>query len=78
MNLNNETTILITCAPSLEEYLEAEVEGLGYSVNSSHHGGVEITGTLEDCMRLNLHLRTAYNVLYLLRKFKDLKKFLTL
>lgn len=39
MNLNNETTILITCAPSLEEYLEAEVEGLGYSVNSSHHGG---------------------------------------
>ena len=73
MNLNNEATILITCAPSLEGYLEAEVEGLGYSVNSSHHGGVEITGTLEDCMRLNLHLRTAYNVLYLLRKFKCLQ-----
>ncbi|HEG43405.1 MAG TPA: class I SAM-dependent RNA methyltransferase [Phycisphaerales bacterium] len=73
MDLNNKTTILITCGPSLEEYLQGEVEGLGYVVNSSHHGGVEITGTLDDCMRLNLHLRTAYNVLYLLRKFKCLQ-----
>jgi putative N6-adenine-specific DNA methylase len=70
MNLDEQTKILITCGPSLEPYLQEEVEALGFTVDSSHHGGVDITGSLRDCMKLNLHLRTAYNVLYLLRKFK--------
>lgn len=69
MNANDKTTLLITCARGLNEILRAEVEALGFSVDSCHETGVELTGDFADAMRLNLHLRTAFNVLYLLRQF---------
>lgn len=69
MNANDKTTILITCGPSLVDYLRREVENLGYKITAAGTVDVEIEGTLHDAMRLNLHLRTAYNVLYLLRSF---------
>ncbi|MHC4927861.1 MAG: THUMP domain-containing class I SAM-dependent RNA methyltransferase [Planctomycetota bacterium] len=69
MNLNQTSTILITCGPSLTDYTRAEVEALGYKVTGSTDVGVEIKGTMTDAMRLNLYLRTAYNVLYLVNSF---------
>ena len=42
---------------------------MGHTVESMHPGGVEIKGSLVDAIRLNLYLRTAYNVLYLLKQF---------
>ena len=39
-------------------------------VDSVHETGVELTGDIHDCMLLNLHLRVAFNVLYLLKHFE--------
>jgi len=69
MNAKDKNTILITCAKGLSDMLTGEIEALGYTIDSAHETGVEITGDLYDCMKLNLHLRTAFNVLYLLKHF---------
>ncbi|MCH7572999.1 MAG: class I SAM-dependent RNA methyltransferase, partial [Planctomycetes bacterium] len=69
MNLSAPSTILITCARGLIDYLKQEVEGLGYSIASVHRSSLTIRGTMTDCMKLNLHLRTAFSVRYLLREF---------
>ncbi|MBW8016076.1 MAG: class I SAM-dependent RNA methyltransferase [Planctomycetes bacterium] len=70
MDLQKQNTILVTCGPGLAEYLEAELVDLGFNIESSHAGGVTIKGTGADVMMLNLRLRTAYNVLYLLNEFR--------
>ena len=70
MNAKDKTTLLITCARGINEILRAEVEALGFKVDSCHEMGVEITGNIYDAMKLNLHLRTAFNVLYLLKQFE--------
>ncbi len=61
--------IRITCAPGLVDYLRREVEELGYTVNSARPTGLEITAGMQDAMRLNLFLRTAFNVLVLIDSF---------
>ncbi len=61
--------IRITCAPGLVDYLRREVEELGYTVDSSRSTGLEITAGMHDAMRLNLFLRTAFNVLVLIDAF---------
>jgi len=50
--------------------LSGEIQALGFTIDSTHETGVEITGDIYDCMKLNLHLRTAFNVLYLLKHFQ--------
>jgi len=65
-----KSTILITCSAGLVDYVRQEVEALGYQGGDYHKTGLELQGDLYDAMRLNLHLRTAYNVLFLLKKFK--------
>ncbi len=70
MKFDRQSAILVTCGPTLPGYLRSEVEALGYRVVSDNPGGLEIRGDMFDAMRLNLHLRTAYNVLYLVRQFK--------
>ena len=69
MDLNKKATLLITCGRGIVPYLTEEVEALGYEVQSSHDTGVEIKGSFADAMKLNLSLRTAFNVLYLLKEF---------
>ena len=69
MNTTDRNTIMVTCAKGLSGILRGEIEALGFSVNSAHETGAQITGDLYDCMKLNLHLRTAFNVLYLLKHF---------
>ncbi|MBF0492568.1 MAG: class I SAM-dependent RNA methyltransferase [Deltaproteobacteria bacterium] len=61
--------ILIICNKRLSPYLEQEVINLGFTPESTFTTGVEIKGTLNDCIRLNLNLRCASQVLYLLKKF---------
>ncbi len=63
-------SIRITCAPGLADYLRHEVEALGYTVDFVRPTGVEITAGMDDAMRLNLFLRTAFNVLVLIDAFK--------
>ena len=60
----------ITCAEHITPYLKAEVEALGHEIQEEDHVAVHIGATLEDCMRLNLHLRTAHHTLWLLSRFR--------
>ena len=65
-----KTTIIVTCAPGTSQFLAEEILELGYPVINEHPLDVETEGTMEDCLRLNLHLTTAHRVLYLLRQFR--------
>ena len=56
--------IQITCPKGLAELLAEEVTRLGYEVIEVHTAAVELRGTLEDCMRINLWVRTGHRVLF--------------
>ena len=64
-----KSTIIVTCAPGTSSFLTGELRDLGYPVVAEHPLDVETEGTLDDCLRLNLYLRTAHRVHYLLKKF---------
>lgn len=61
--------IIITCSKRLSPYLQKEVEELGFKVSVTFSTGVEVSGTLNDCIKLNLNLRCASQVLYSLKSF---------
>lgn len=67
-----ESSILITCPKNITPVLAREVEELGYQITNTGFAFVEINGSLNDCMRLNLWLRTAHKVLYKLKDFMAL------
>src|SRR5690606_10400224 len=56
--------IIVTCSKRLASYLEMELVGLGYRPVRVFQTGVELRGSLDDCMVLNLNLRCASQVLY--------------
>jgi len=67
---HTESKIIITCNKRLSPYLQQEVEALGFTPDRVFQTGVELTGTVDDCIALNLNLRCASQVLYLLKSFK--------
>lgn len=69
----NVSKIIITCAPLNAPYLEYEIKHLGYKVLNSTILNVELEGTMADAMNLNLNLRTASKVLFLIKEFKAAK-----
>ena len=73
MELTDRSTILLTCAKGLSDWVVKEVEELGYAVKEQRDNGVEVVGDWFDVMNLNLELRTALGVLYLAHEFKALK-----
>ena len=66
---NRRARVIITCSKRLSPYLEGEVTELGYVVQRTFPTGVELEGTVNDCIRLNLNLRCASQVLYSLKTF---------
>src|SRR6185312_10075675 len=66
---NKPTRIIITCNKRLSVYLEKEVKELGFKILQTFSTGVELIGTLHDCIKLNLNLRCASQVLYSLKSF---------
>ena len=62
--------IIVTCSNRLSPYLQMEVKGLGYTPERVFKTGVELKGTLADCIRLNLNLRCASQVLFSLKEFR--------
>ena len=64
------TKIIVTCSNRLAPYLEKEIRALHYVPLRVFKTGIELKGTMLDCIRLNLHLRTASQVYYLLRSFR--------
>jgi putative N6-adenine-specific DNA methylase len=63
------STITITCHKRLAPYLEQEVKELGFTIEETFITGLRLRGDINDCIRLNLNLRMASQVLYSLKKF---------
>jgi len=71
MNVFTEkAVIIITCPKRLAPWLELEVKELGFAIDETFVTGVRLTGTVNDCIRLNLNLRCASQVLYKLKQFE--------
>lgn len=67
---NTESRIIVTCSNRLSIYLEQEIKKLGYTPVRIFKTGVEIMGTMQDCIKLNLNLRCASQVLFSLKEFR--------
>ena len=67
MNIwENKSKILVTCPKGVAPYLKTEIEALGFTTVHEMDTALEIEGNLADTMILNLNLRTAQRVLYLI------------
>jgi putative N6-adenine-specific DNA methylase len=67
---NTKSKIIITCNKRLSIYLKQEVEDLGFTIKRFFSTGVELEGTVNDCIPLNLNLRCASQVLYSVATFE--------
>lgn len=71
MNLfTDKGKIVITCPKRLSPYLELEIRELGFEPEETFVTGVKLSGTINDCIKLNLNLRCASQVLYSLKHFE--------
>ena len=64
------SVIIITCSKRLAPYLELEVKELGFTIDETFITGVQLKGTINDCIKLNLNLHCASQVLYSLKQFE--------
>ena len=67
---HTKSKIIITCNKRLSAYLRQEVEDLGFTIKRFFGTGVELEGTVSDCIPLNLNLRCASQVLYSVASFE--------
>ena len=67
--MKKKANIFVICAPEIAPILHEEIKALGYNQTKEHRLGVQLFGTLADCMYLNLQLRTANKVLWQVNKF---------
>ncbi len=66
---STRSRIIVTCKKRIAPYLEQEVRDLGFEIERRFVTGVELKGNVNDCIRLNLNLRCASQVLYSLKEF---------
>ena len=66
---HTDSKIIITCNKRLSPYLQQEVEALGFTPDRVFPTGIDLTGTVNDCIPFNLNLRCASQVLYSLKSF---------
>lgn len=67
---NTPDKVIITCNRRLSPYLRQEVEALGFDIVRAFNTGVEIKASVNECIRLNLNLRVASQVLYEIKSFQ--------
>lgn len=67
---NTKSKIIITCHKWLSPALSKEVLDLGFVIDRTFQTGVEMYGTVIDCIKLNLSLRCASQVMYSLKSFE--------
>lgn len=65
-----KSSIVITTFPKLAPWLAKEVEALDYGIVNTSPTEVEINGYMDDCIRLNMYLRTAGRVLFQVQRFR--------
>ncbi len=66
---NTPGKTVVTCNKRLSPYLEQEIRALGFEPKRVFNTGIELYTSVNDCIRLNLHLRTASQVLYEIASF---------
>lgn len=66
----DRSAITITCHKRITPYLKQEVIDAGFEIEDIFVTGVRIHGNVNDCIKLNLNLRCASQVLYSLKKFE--------
>lgn len=70
MQLFNTTNkIIVTCSNRLSVFLQQEMVELGFTPIRIFKTGVELKGTLTDCIKLNLNLRCASQILFSIYEF---------
>ncbi len=70
MNIfEKKSRIIINCPLRAVPFLREEVSELGFNIKSESQTHVEIFGSMQDVMFLNLSLRTAHRVLFYLDQF---------
>lgn len=67
---NTPAKVIITCNKRLSPYLQGEIEELGFEVIRAFNTGIEIKASVNDCIKLNLNLRVASQVLYQVKSFR--------
>lgn len=67
---NIKSPVTITCHKRLAPYVEQEVKELGFIIEDAFVTGVRINASINECIRLNLSLRCASQVLYSIKSFK--------
>jgi putative N6-adenine-specific DNA methylase len=67
---NTPSKIILTCNKRLSSYLREEVEALGFDIKREFQTGLELEGSVNDCIPLNINLRCVSQVLYSLGSFK--------
>ncbi|PIB36273.1 hypothetical protein BFP72_13165 [Reichenbachiella sp. 5M10] len=65
-----QSKLVINCQPSIAPLLKKEVEGRGYRILKTDKSGVTVEGGWKEVIDLNLHLRTASRVLWLIKSFE--------
>ena len=61
--------IIVTCSNRLSPFLQQEVVELGFTPVRIFKTGIELKGNLADCIKLNLNLRCASQVLFSVKEF---------
>lgn len=61
--------IVVNCARGTADYLKEEFVALDFPVVSETSNSIETRGSLDDAMKLNLHIRTGQRVLFFLKQF---------
>lgn len=70
MNLFSiKSRIIVTCSNRLSPFLQQEISAIGFTPIRIFKTGVELMGDLQDCIKLNLHLRSASQVLFSIKEF---------
>ncbi len=67
---NTPSKVIITCNKRLAPYLEDEVKNLGFKPVRTFPTGIELKASINECIRLNLNLRCASQVLYSMKEFR--------
>jgi 23S rRNA G2445 N2-methylase RlmL len=70
LSFKAKSRIIVTCSKRLSPYLEKEIADLGFKIVRTFQTGVELNGSLTDCIKLNLNLRCASQVLFSFRSFQ--------
>lgn len=65
-----KSNIIVTCHKRVAPYLAQEIKALGFTNIDEFVTGVQLEGTLQDCIKLNLNLRCASQVLFMIDEFE--------